>query len=126
MKKILLLICTVLFLLGIALNIQYAANDYDIKKNTIHTFILADDGTGTGTGTGQGGTGSSNATQCLILQKLEEGKKEDPQDYDCYNGSEREGRIINCVKGTSKDECNAKKCISPTADNPNCHEFPIR
>jgi len=52
MKKIILFLCAALFLLGIAMNLQYAVNDYDFKTNSIHSVILAQDGTGTGTGTG--------------------------------------------------------------------------
>jgi len=59
MKQILIFICAVLFLLGIAMNLQYAVNDYDFKTNSIHSVILAQD-TGTGTGTG----GSSSEWTC--------------------------------------------------------------
>ena len=46
MKKTLLLILAILFLAGLAMNIQYAVNDYGIKTN-LHNFVLA---TGSGTG----------------------------------------------------------------------------
>ena len=49
MKKIILFLCAVLFLLGIAMNLQYAVNNYDFKTNSIHSVILAAETTGTGT-----------------------------------------------------------------------------
>ena len=56
MKKTLFLIISILFLAGLAMNIQYAVNDYGIKTHNLHNFVLAD-GTGSGTG-GSGGSGS--------------------------------------------------------------------
>ena len=72
MKKIILFICLVLFLLGIALNFQYAVNDYDIKTNSLHPLILAQDSTGTGSGTGSGSTPSNGKCAIEIKCKLKE------------------------------------------------------
>ena len=47
MKKTLLLILSILFLAGLVMNIQYAVNDYGIKTNNLHNFILADGTDGT-------------------------------------------------------------------------------
>ena len=64
MKKIILFLCTALFLLGIAMNLQYAVNDYDFKTNSIHSVILANE-TGTGTGTGT----ADPKLACLLIFK---------------------------------------------------------
>ena len=47
------------------MNLQYAVNNYDIKTNSIHSVILANE---TGTGTG-GGTGDTNSKICYFKGK---------------------------------------------------------
>jgi len=89
MEKILSLICTALFLLGIAMNIQYAANNYDIKKNTIHTVILAQDGTSTGDGT----------------TNTWEGKKLADVSCTCPEPSNASGHSLKCRENGEFESC---------------------
>ena len=50
MKKTLFLLLAILFLTGLAMNIQYAVNDYGIKTNNLPNFVLANETGSTGTG----------------------------------------------------------------------------
>ena len=52
MKKAVFVLGMAVVLTGIGLNIQYAIQGYGITMNSLHSVILALDGTGTGTGTG--------------------------------------------------------------------------
>ena len=41
MKKIIMIVFGAIFLTGIAMNLQYAFNDYGIKTNNLHTSVFA-------------------------------------------------------------------------------------
>ena len=74
-----MIILGAIFLTGIAMNLQYAFNDYGIKTNNLHTFVFA---TGTESGTEPAtGTWSESMKQvyCSVAGKV-------PCDYSTNSG----------------------------------------
>ena len=101
MKKILSILCAVLFILGIAANIHYAVEGYGMKKNNLNLSVFAQ------------GTGSDPEEECSkLVVPAEHSKTSKKSDYWCIKSyGIYEAQLQTCV--TVLDHtfyCNEIKC----------------
>jgi len=124
MKKIIPFICAALFTTAMAINIQYAIDDYGILKGSLHTEVLAQNtGTGTGSGSGSGSgnpvlwvrvnddcvykfKGKANATITVTILGAKINIKLDANGEATYESS---GSQTDCTAG-GQQQCEAKYC----------------